>query len=133
MLVAAPAYLARRGRPTHPAQLAEHDCFTYAYQRTRDAWYFVNQAGEQVTVRPSGSLRVNNGDALLPALLAGLGITFLPEFIARGARTDGRLEQVLPLWHAPPSNLYLLTPPAGPRPMRVQVLADFLARRLSGD
>src|SRR6202012_4364352 len=56
MIVASPAYLDRRGRPAHPAELAGHDCFGYAYQRTRDVWHFSNAAGEQVTVRPSGRL-----------------------------------------------------------------------------
>ncbi|HEY1411311.1 MAG TPA: LysR family transcriptional regulator [Rhodopila sp.] len=130
MLVAAPNYLDRRGRPGHPADLANHDCFGYAYLRTRDTWHFANAAGEDVTVRPSGRLRVNNGDAMLPAAVAGLGIAGLPEFIAREAVADGRLEQILPDWTTPRSNLYLVTPPSGPRPARVQVLADFLERRL---
>jgi DNA-binding transcriptional LysR family regulator len=131
VIVASPAYLDRRGRPNHPAQLAEHDCFTYAYLRTRDAWHFANAAGDLVTVRPSGRMRVNNGDALLPAVLAGLGIAGLPAFLARENLADGGLEQILADWGSLQSTLYLLTPPAGPRPVRVQVLADFLARRLS--
>ncbi len=131
MIVAAPAYLDQRGRPTHPAQLAGHDCLAYAYLRTRDVWHFANEAGEKVTVRPSGSLRVNNGDALLPAVLSGLGIAGLPSFLARDGLADGRLERILPDWGALRSGLYLLTPPAGPRPLRVQVLADFLVQRLS--
>jgi DNA-binding transcriptional LysR family regulator len=131
MLVASPDYLHRRGRPYHPADLASHDCFGYAYFRTRDTWHFANAAGEAVTVRPSGRLRVNNGDAMLPAAIAGLGIAALPEFIARQVVADGRLQQILPDWTGTRSNLYLVTPPSGPRPVRVQVLADFLARRLS--
>jgi DNA-binding transcriptional LysR family regulator len=131
MIVAAPAYLDRRGRPTHPAQLAGHDCFAYAYLRTRDTWHFFNEAGEQVTVRPSGPLRVNNGAAMLPSVIAGLGVAALPAFVARDAVMDGRLEQILPGWRASRGSLFLLTPPAGPRPVRIQVLADFLAGRLS--
>jgi DNA-binding transcriptional LysR family regulator len=131
MIVAAPAYLDRRGRPTHPAQLAGLDCFAYAYQRTRDAWHFANEAGEEVTVRPSGQLRVNNGDVLLPPLFAGLGIASLPAFLARDGLADGRLERILADWNALRSSLYLLIPPAGPRPVRIQVLADFLVARLS--
>jgi DNA-binding transcriptional LysR family regulator len=130
-IVAAPSYLDRRGRPSHPADLIAHDCFTYAYLRTRDAWNFANAAGETVTVRPTGSLRVNNGDALLPAVIAGLGIAGLPAFLAGDALADGRLEQLLPDWTSSQSGLYLLTPPAGPRPVRIQVLADFLTERLS--
>jgi DNA-binding transcriptional LysR family regulator len=131
MIVASPAYLDRWGRPVHPAQLAGHDCFGYAYLRTRDAWHFSNAPGEQVTVRPSGKLRVNNGDAMLPPVIAGLGIAALPAFLAREALEDGRLEQVLADWCSSQASLFLLTPPAGPRPVRVQVLGDFLAGRLS--
>lgn len=131
LTVAAPSYLARRGRPSHPAELAGHDCFAYAYLRTRDAWHFANEAGETVTVRPSARLRVNNGDALLPAVVAGMGIAGLPEFLAREALADGRLERILPEWQSLVSSLYLLMPPGRPRPARVQVLADFLAERLS--
>lgn len=131
MIVASPAYLDRRGRPVHPSELAGHDCFGYAYLRTRDAWHFSDAAGEQVTVRPSGRLRVNNGDAMLPAAIAGLGVAALPAFLAREALKDGQLEQVLADWCSSRASLFLLTPPAGPRPVRVQVLADFLAGRLS--
>jgi DNA-binding transcriptional LysR family regulator len=131
MIVAASTYLDRRGWPTHPAQLTDHDCFAYAYLRTRDTWHFSNEAGEQITVRPSGPLRVNNGDAMLPAAIAGLGIAALPAFLAGAAVADGRLQQILPDWRASQASLYLMTPPAGPRPVRVQVLVDFLARRLS--
>lgn len=130
VIVGAPAYLDRRGRPVHPSELLAHDCFGYAYARTRDAWHFTNSANEQVTVRPSGRLRVNNGDAALPALIAGLGISALPTFIAEEALADGRLERVLLDWQAFHASLYLLTPPAGPRPARVQALIDYLASRL---
>jgi DNA-binding transcriptional LysR family regulator len=131
MLVASPAYLNRRGRPAHPADLANHDCVAYAYLRTRDTWHLTNEAGETVAVRPSGRLRANNGEAALPAVIAGLGIAAMPEFITRRAVADGRLEPILPHWSGSRSSLYLITPPNGPRPARVQALADFLVQRLS--
>jgi DNA-binding transcriptional LysR family regulator len=131
VIVAAPAYLDRRGRPAHPSELTQHECLTYAYLRGGGRWAFSSQAGQRVTVRPSGRLRVNNGDAMLPAVIAGLGIAGLPVFIARDALADGRLEQILAGWHGTLPSLYLLMPPAGPRPARVQVAVDFLVRRLS--
>ena len=82
-VVASPAYLSARGRPTHPLQLAEHACLGYAYQQTRDLWRFVNARGEEASVHPRGPLRVTNGDALIGALVAGLGVALLPEFIPR--------------------------------------------------
>ncbi len=65
--VAAPSYLKRHGRPTHPMHLAEHKCFGYAYLSTPGVWHYTNAAGEQASVRPAGQLRVNNGEALLPS------------------------------------------------------------------
>ena len=132
--VAAPAYLAAsRPRPPHPSDLDGHVCLGYAYLREPDVWRFSNAAGEEVAVRPNGPLRANNGDALMPALLAGLGIADLPEFIVKDALSDGRLERVLYDWLTPQGSLYLVTPPGGPRPARVEALADFLSRRLALD
>src|SRR3569623_2247702 len=76
--VAAPSYLKKYGRPTHPMHLAQHRCFSYAYRASPEVWHYSNAAGEQVSVRPSGPLRVNNGEAVLPSLIAGLGIAALP-------------------------------------------------------
>ena len=52
--VAAPAYLKRHGRPTHPMHLAQHTCLGYAYLSTMSAWRYTNAAGEQASVRPAG-------------------------------------------------------------------------------
>jgi DNA-binding transcriptional LysR family regulator len=130
-VLAAPSYLDRHGRPAHPLDLAKHKCLSYAYLSTADTWHFTNTAGEQASVRPSGPLRVNNSDALMPALIAGLGIAELPEFIAGDALADGRLEVILGDWLIPQAALHFVTPSAGPRPARIDALADFLASRLS--
>ena len=82
-------------------------------------------------VRPVGPLRVNNGDAMMPALLAGTGVGILPEFILRDALAAGRLERLLPDWSLPSGAVYWLTPPGGPRPKRIEVLADFLVEKLA--
>lgn len=125
--VAAPAYLKRYGRPTHPMHLAQHKCLGYAYLSTAGVWNYTNSAGEQVSVRPAGPLRVNNGEALMPALLAGLGIADLPEFIVGDAIASGEVEVILKDWKQTEGSVHLVTPPGGPRPARVEVLADFLA------
>jgi DNA-binding transcriptional LysR family regulator len=130
-LVAAPSYLARRGTPKHPLQLAEHTCLGYAYLQTPDTWRFTAKSGEVATVRPAGPLRVNNGDAMMPALIAGLGFGVLPDFILRDALKGESLRIVLPDWSLPAGALHWVTPPGGPRPARVEVLAEFLAARLS--
>jgi DNA-binding transcriptional LysR family regulator len=128
--VAAPAYLKRYGRPTHPMHLAEHKCFGYAYLSS-NIWHYTNAAGEQASVRPAGQLRVNNGEAVMPALIAGLGIADLPDFIVGDAIASGEVEVILKGWKQPEGAVHLLTPPGGPRPARVDVLAEFLTRRFS--
>jgi DNA-binding transcriptional LysR family regulator len=129
--VAAPAYLRRFGRPQHPSDLARHVCFGYAYLATPDQWRFENAAGDVVSVKPHGVLRANNGDALMPALLAGAGLAVLPDFIVGAAVAEGRLESVMTGWTRTAGGLFLVTPPGGPRPARVEALVSFLAARLA--
>ena len=132
MLVASPAYLAQRGRPTDPDDLNRHACLCYAYMPTPDMWRFSNAAGEEVAVRPRGPLRANNSDALTASLCAGLGLFPQPDFIAWKDIADGRLETVMTDWRLPPIALHLVAPSSGPRPARVTALMDYLARTFSG-
>jgi DNA-binding transcriptional LysR family regulator len=125
--VAAPSYLKRYGRPTHPMHLAQHKCFGYAYLSTADVWHYGNAAGEQVSVRPAGSLRCNNGEAMLPAVIAGLGIAELPDFIVGEAIRSGEVEIILKDWWQAEGAVHLVTPPGGPRPARVEALGNFLS------
>lgn len=131
-VVAAPAYLARHGRPTHPDDLADHACLGYAYLPMPDRWRFAQASGATATIVPRGNLRTNNADALLPALRAGLGLALQPDFLVWEDLEAGRLERVLPDWSAPPIDLHLVTPPGEPRPARVTALLGFLAERLAG-
>jgi DNA-binding transcriptional LysR family regulator len=130
-LVAAPSYLKRHGRPSHPRDLMRHACLCYAYLPTPDVWRFVSEAGEEVQIRPGGPLRANNADAMAPALVAGLGLAVQPDFVVDEAIAEGRLEAVMPDWSPPPIALHLVMPPGGPRPMRVEALIAFLAERLA--
>jgi DNA-binding transcriptional LysR family regulator len=130
--VAAPSYLKRHGRPTHPMHLAQHKCLGYAYLSTQGVWHYTNSAGEQASVRPGGQLRVNNGEAVMPALIAGLGIAELPEFIVGEAIASGEVEVILKDWKQAEGAVHLVTPPGGPRPARVEALGDFLAAKLPG-
>jgi DNA-binding transcriptional LysR family regulator len=129
--VAAPSYLKRHGRPTHPMHLAQHKCFGYAYLSTQGIWHYTNSAGEQASVRPAGQLRANNGEAVMPALLAGLGIADLPDFIVGDAVASGEVEVILKGWKQSEGAVHLVMPPGGPRPARVEALADFLTRHFA--
>lgn len=129
-LVGSPAYVAKYGRPTHPLHLAEHRCISYSYTMTTEVWRFT-KGRKSASVRPAGPLRVNNGDAMMPALLAGTGMGILPEFFLREALVSQRLERLLPDWSIPLGAVYWVTPPEGPTPKRVEVLGEYLVEKLA--
>jgi DNA-binding transcriptional LysR family regulator len=128
-VIGAPAYFEKHGRPRHPADLATHACFGYTNMANPDVWRFRKAGGEEAVVRIDGPLFTDNGDAMLPALRAGLGIARLPEFLVGEDLRAGLLVTVLEEWSASPVALHLLTPPGTLRPARVEVLIDFLTLR----
>jgi DNA-binding transcriptional LysR family regulator len=129
-LVGSPAYLDKHGRPKHPLHLAEHRCICYSYTMTTEVWRFT-KGSRSASVRPSGPLRVNNGDAMMPALIAGTGLGILPEFFLREALESNRLVRLLPDWSIPLGAIYWVTPPEEPLPKRVEVLGDYLIGKLA--
>lgn len=130
-LVASPAYLAEHGTPQHPHDLPARQCFSYAYRARSQVWRFTHVSGLQEDIVPNGPLRVTNSDALLPPLLAGLGIAELPEFMAAEYLKDGRLVRLLAEWSMTKGGLYFVTPTSRSRPLKVKVLSDFFATHLS--
>jgi DNA-binding transcriptional LysR family regulator len=67
-----------------------------------------------------GPLRVNNGVAMLPALIVRTGLGILPEFFLREALDSKQLVRILPDWPIPLGAAYGITPPDGPVPKRVE-------------
>ena len=131
LLVGAPGYFARRGRPSHPRELAEHACLAYSNLPSGERWEFTGPAGEVHSIAVAGPLVANNADALLPAVRAGIGIALQPEFVVWRDLHESALDAVMTEWSAPPIALNMLTPAGGPRPSKVTVLIDFLVRRFS--
>jgi DNA-binding transcriptional LysR family regulator len=131
-LVGSPEYLENHSRPKHPLHLAEHRCISYSYTMSTEVWRFT-KGSKSASVRPTGPLRVNSGDAMMPALIAGTGLGVLPEFLLREALESKRLERLLPDWSIPLGAVYWVTPPEGPLPKRVEVLREFLIEKLAHD
>ena len=131
LLVGAPSYFDRHGRPRHPNDLAAHTGLLYTYSRTRDVWRFAHDQHGEFAVTIRSPLRANNADVLQPALFAGLGMALQPDFLVWRDIAEGRLEAVMTDWTPPPINLQLVTPPSAMRPARVEVLMDFLTKRFA--
>lgn len=129
ILCATPAYLARRGTPISPEDLADHDCLIYSYQVTGERWHFQGPGGER-QVRISGRLRANNGDALMQAALDGLGIAMLPSFICGEDVRAGRLVHLMPEWNQRGGiDVCAVFPASRNLSPKVRVFIDFLASR----
>ena len=126
IVCAAPAYLAARGMPEHPADLVKHDCLSYAYAAAGDLWRF-ERDGQQENVRVGSRIWSNNGEALAYAAIAGLGIALKPTFIVGEALRDGRLVPVLPGWSVPPLGVHAVWPPSRYLPFKTRAFIDHLA------
>jgi DNA-binding transcriptional LysR family regulator len=128
VVLASPAYLAERGQPEHPRDLAAHDLLYYANIPAYDQWRFkIGDGWEQVKGR--ARFRADNGEMLREAACAGLGVVILPSFIASGAIASGKLEVLLRDFPLETVGLHLVMPAGRASTARVRALIDFLAAR----
>ena len=106
--VASPAYIARRGRPATPHDLAQHDCINLRLATLGGlyAWEF-EKDGRQLNVRVEGVLTFNKPDLLIVAAEAGFGLAYVLEDHAAEALGAGRLVRVLEDWCPPFSGYHL--------------------------
>jgi len=109
--VAAPAYFARRARPRTPRDLTEHNCINLRLPTYGGlyAWEF-EKDGRALNVRVEGQLVFNGGRPALAAALAGIGIAYLPEDMARAHLAQKRLVRVLGDWCPPFPGYHLYYP-----------------------
>jgi DNA-binding transcriptional LysR family regulator len=137
ILLASPDYLARRGVPTQPSELAAHDCLLYLGSHNTASWTFVRsgkrKSREQVGVNITGTLKANNSEVLREALVAGLGIGLLPDFSAPASEgaSPGQppLVHVLPDWQVQGffgERIYALRPWSAQVPKAVQYFVEHL-------
>lgn len=128
-VIASPAYLQKHGTPRHPLDLAAHRLIGYGHREKALPLRFLRE-GEEATVIPTGPLFTNNGDVMIPLLVAGGGIAVLPDFIAEEAIASGAVVRILTDWSLPQAYLHLLSPPSRLRPARVRALSDHLVETL---
>lgn len=128
--VAAPDYLARHGRPRHPAELIHHECLGYAVGGSMQQWQFTVD-GQLQAFPVRSRIQANNGDVLVEAAAQGMGITLQPDFIVEEALAAGRVEAVLAEFPRPELGIHALLPGNRHIPHRVRVLIDFLTNGLS--
>jgi DNA-binding transcriptional LysR family regulator len=127
-LVGAPAYLARRGTPKAPEDLAAHNCI-----RLRVAsgallpWRF-QKDGKSIEMAVSGSLILNEASLMTPALVGGVGLAQLPRAYVAAGIADGRLVSLLDEWQPSSAPFALYYSSRRQTPAALQALIDFLRK-----
>lgn len=125
VVVASPDYLQRRGRPLHPCDLEAHACLVNTGLRTMPGWVF-SRGGKTVHVDVQGPLHCDDGDALVAAAAAGMGICFEPEFLVAGALRSGAVVPLLTDWDPYEGALFAVYPTRRYLPVKVRLFIDHL-------
>lgn len=130
LLCASPTYLAERGLPLDSDALAAHDCLIFSSRHRRQPWrIFGDDSGVKLPGR--SRLRLDSGDAIRDAALAGDGIALLPDFLVAGDLAAGRLQQVLPDLLLDEVKVVTIYPTRRLLEPRVRRFIDFLVDELS--
>lgn len=120
-MCAAPAYLAERGWPQQPQDLAAHDWLGGRPSTGGDDTLLLhNAAGDEVAVQVHSRAHASQVTALHALCVAGWGISVVVSDDDRRALVDGRLLPVLPGWQLPVMPIYAITPRRGEQPAKVR-------------
>lgn len=131
VLCASPGYLDVRGRPQAPEDLRQHRFL--ALTRELQSLSLESSSGQRQSVSLHASLVCAPPDAMLPSLLAGIGIAWIPGFHVHELLREGNLERVLPDWHLPPAEIHMVYPSARGVPRKLSAFMDLVSRALAQD
>jgi DNA-binding transcriptional LysR family regulator len=128
-MVASPAYLAARGVPAHPRDLAAHDCLVLSSRSGPVLWRLEGPQGPS-EVRVTGRFGASTAGAVLQAAVHGLGIAYLPSVISQPEIDAGRLVPVLPAWRRESGGMYAVLPSRRQVPRSVSAFLDFATEKI---
>jgi DNA-binding transcriptional LysR family regulator len=131
VLCASPAYLSERGRPKSLDDLHDHDGLIFSSRNRRQPWRFRAEDGGWVKAPVRSRLRLDSGQAIRDAALAGLGIAYLPSFLVEKDLADKRLRRVLPDLQAEDVTVSAIYPTRRLLEPRVRHFIDLMTQRLA--
>lgn len=131
ILCATPGYLKRAGTPGQPADLVRHRClFIREADETFGSWHFA-LGGRRESVKVSGPLASNDGEAVLGWALAGQGIALRSQWEAGPWLRSGRLRELLPQWRAPAADIHAVFATRSHLSAKTRAFVDFLVERFA--
>jgi DNA-binding transcriptional LysR family regulator len=133
MVVASPDYLARRGEPRVPADLAQHDAIGFSQDGSANApWAFYRgvQRDERVLAQPRMQLVTNANEVCIEAAIRGLGLARALAYQVDADVLAGRLKVVLAEFEAAPVPVQLVHVAGRKAPAKVRAFVDFAVERL---
>ncbi|MBY5613321.1 LysR family transcriptional regulator [Rhizobium leguminosarum] len=129
-LCASPSYLAERGEPRNVDDLVVHDCLISAGRNQRQGWRFRGEGGSWIKAQGRSRLRLDSGEAIRDAALAGLGIALLPDFLVTDDLAAGRLRQILADFETDDAKIVTLYPDKRLLEPRVRRFIDLIVEEL---
>lgn len=130
MIVASPDYLARRGTPTIPEDLHDHNCLNFNFRRAEPVWPFVRD-GQEFALSVKGNVEANNGETLGQLAVDGVGVTRVGAFSVVEDVAAGRLVPLLEDFNpGDEERIHAVFVGGANTPARVRVFVDFLAEQL---
>ncbi|MFT3921372.1 MAG: LysR family transcriptional regulator [Myxococcales bacterium] len=131
--VASPAYIARRGKPESPAQLAQHECLAFLLPNGKaQPFTFANWSVSEASRAQPSKLIVDHGEALIEAAIAGVGIVQAHDYAVAGPLGRGELLELLTPFAAEGPPIQLLIAPGKRGSPRVRVVVEQLLRLFAG-
>lgn len=131
-LYASPGYLAEHGRPAAPQDLLEHAAIRLPGPGGEPAVWTLTRGDERWEGVPSGRLMANSPELLIRLAAAGAGIAAVPDVLAVGDVSKGRLQRVLPEWSLPSHAAWAVFPGRKLMPTKTRAFIDMLRVALGG-
>jgi DNA-binding transcriptional LysR family regulator len=129
LTVAAPAYLAERGRPQTPAELSNHDCIVGPGYSGRAGWRFM-RSGAAMSVALAGRVQVATADGVVACAKAGLGIAVVSQWMCRAELEAGELLPILADYQLDRIDVHAVYPGGRHPSAKVRAFSDYLAAML---
>lgn len=130
---AAPDYLACRGVPDHPHELADHDVILWRRRAEGNVWSFIDsETGRQIDIRPTGRGHSNSQAMQVDAVRAGLGVAMLPAAWVSEDVAEGRLIEIMPRYRPAPSTVSIVWPSGRLEPRKLRAFIDHMVAGVRG-